>query len=241
MRPLIDALLAEVAEEKTAKAAERERKAVEAAKAAELRATLAGARGAFERDRTMMLAAAARVVGEQLTEQASELVVLRREADKIDGRLAKARAVRTEVDEHVQVKRRELAELDEKARVAFDAESMAARERDRLDREAGEAEAVRDRARHERDEAERDAGRARDFDAAGFAGLVLRVADRLRVVLPECLADALGLVVERRSAAPMFQLARLLIREERSRSAAGGRDEPHKRRERGRGRAMGRS
>ena len=167
----IDALLAEVvADEKAAQAAESERKAVEAAKAAELRETLAGARVSFERDRASMLVAAAGVVGEQITEQASELVVLRREADKLDRRLVKARTARAEVDQHVQVKRRELAELDEKARVAFDAESTAALQRDRLDREAGEAEAARDRARHERDEAERDAGRARDFDAAGFAG-----------------------------------------------------------------------
>ena len=235
----IDALLAEVADEKAAQAAESERKAVEAAKAAELRETLAGARVAFERDRASMLAAAARVVSEQITEQASELVVLRQEADKLDRRLVKARIARAEVDQHVQVKRRELPELDEKARVAFDAESTAALERDRLDREAGEAEAARDRARHERDEAERDAGQARNFDAAAFAGLVLRVADRLRVVLPERLADALGRVVERRSAAPVFQLARLLIREERSRSATEGRDEPHKRRKRGRGKGGG--
>ena len=110
---------------------------------------------------------------------------------------------------------------------ALGALRAAPRERDRLDREAGEAEAARDRARHERDEAERDAGRARDFDAAGFAGLVLRVADRLRVVLPERLADALGRVVERRSAAPLFQLARTLVREEN--------EKPHKRRERVRG------
>ena len=200
----IDSLLAEVADEKAAQAAERERSAVEAAKAAELRETLAGARVAFERDRASMFAAAARVVGEQITEQASELVVLRRETDKLTPRLVKARTARAEVDEHVQVKRRELAELDEKARVAFDAERTAAPEHDRFAREAGETEAARDRARRERDEAERDAGRARDFDAAGFAGLVLRVADRLRVVLPERLADALGRVVERRSAAPVF-------------------------------------
>ena len=88
----------------------------------------------------------------------------------------------------------------------------------RLQREAGEA-------KRERDEAERDAGAAAGFDAAGFAGLVLRVADRLRVALPERLADALGRVVEGRSAAPVLQLARLLMR-----------DEPHRRRERGRGR-----
>ena len=230
----INALLAEVADGKAAQAAESERKAVEAAKAAELREALACARVPFERDRASMLAAAARVVGEQVTEQASELVVLRRETDKLNGRLVKARTTRAEVDEYVQVKRRELAELDEKARVAFDVERTAALERDRLAREAGEAEAARDRARRERDEAERDAGRARNFDAAGFAGLMLRVADRLRVVLPERLADALGRVVARRSAAPVFQLARLLIREERWRSAATGRDEPHKRRERGR-------
>ena len=129
---------------------------------------------------------------------------------------------------HKSALRRELAELDEKARVAFDAESTAALECDRLDREAGEAEAARDRARHERDEAERDAGRARNFDAVAFAGLVLRIADRLRVVLPERLADVLGRVVERRSAVPLFRLARALVREERGK--------PQKRRERVRGR-----
>ena len=107
----IDALLAEVvAAGKAAQAAEDERKAVEAvkaAKAAKLREALACARVSFERDRASMLAAAARVVGEQITEQASEFVVLRRAADKLDGRLVKARTARAEVDEHVQVKRRE--------------------------------------------------------------------------------------------------------------------------------------
>ena len=224
----IDALLAEVADEKAAQAAERERRAVEAAKAAELRGTVAGARVAVERDRASMFAAAARVVGEQITEQASELVVLRREADTLDRRLVTVRTARAEVDRHVQVKRRELAELDEKARIAFDAETTAALERDRLDREAGEAEAARDRARRERDEAEHDAGRARSFDAPSFAGLVLRVADRLRVGLPARLADVLGRVVERRSAVPLFQLARALVREER--------EKPQRRRERVRGR-----
>ena len=227
----IDALLAEVAHEKAARAAEGERMAVEAAKAAERRQTLAAARVAVERDRASMLAAAARVVGEQITEQAAELAVLHRDADTLDRRLVTARTARVEVDRHVQVKRRELAELDEKARIAFDAETTAALERDRLDREAGEAEAARDRARRERDEAERDAGRARDFDAAGFAGLVLRVVDRLRIVLPERLTDALGRVVERRSPVPLFRLARALVREESER--------PHRRRERVRGRGMG--
>ena len=224
----IDALLAEVADEKAAKVAECEHKAVEAAKAAERRRTLAGARVAVERNRASMLAAAARVVGEQITEQASELVVLRRETDKLTRRLVKAHTARAEVDEHVRVKRRELAELDEKARVAFDAERTAALEHDRFAREAGEAETARDRARRKRDEAESDAGRARDFDAAGFAGLVLRIADRLRVVLPERVADVPGRVVERRSAVPLFQLARALVREERRK--------PQKRRERVRGR-----
>ena len=186
----------------------------------------------------------------ELERAGAELKAKREASCGLDDRERQVRERSREVGaREVAVHKREVradgtaGELEGRARLVTDRETAAAERESaaaqavhdaevtlsRLQREAGEA-------KRERDEAERDAGATVGFDAAGFAGLVLHVADRLRVALPERLADALGRVVERRSAAPVFQLARLLIREERSRSAAAGRDEPHKRRERGRGR-----